>query len=128
VLRVLFDQPGAYDAYVVGSPSIWWNDEEVLQGEARFVSAIRAGKAAPRILITSNEWEQFEGAPGLQPDDLKEMKTERMVDNARELGARLQAIKGPAGYQVRYFLFSQETHISGAPAAASRGMAFLGHP
>ena len=125
VLHVLFEQPDAYRSYVVSSPSIWWNDKEVLRDEATIVSAIRAGKAVPRILITSNEWEQFKGAPGVQPDDLKEMKTERMVDNARELASRLQAIKGSAGYEVRYFLFLQETHISGAPAAASRGMAFL---
>jgi uncharacterized protein len=128
VLHVLLEQPDAYRSYVVGSPSIWWNDKEVLRDEAKFISAVRAGKAAPRILITSNEWEQFKGAPGLKPDDLKAMKADRMVDNARELGSRLQAIKGPAGYDVRYFLFFQETHLSGAPAAASRGMAFISRP
>jgi uncharacterized protein len=128
VLHVLFEQPDAYRSYVVSSPSIWWNDKEVLRDEAGFVAAMRAGKATPRILITSNEWEQFKGAPGVQQDDLKEMAWERMVDNARDLGSRLQGIKGSAGYEVRYFLFLQETHISGAPAAASRGMAFVSRP
>jgi predicted alpha/beta superfamily hydrolase len=128
VLHALFEQPDAYRTFVVGSPSIWWNDREVLQGEARFVSAVRAGKAAPRILVTSNEWEQFAGAPGLTPADLEFMERARMVDNARELESRLQAIKGSGGYVVRYFLFSQETHISGIPAAASRGLAFISRP
>jgi uncharacterized protein len=36
-LHVLFEQPDAYRTFVVGSPSIWWNDREVLQGEAGFV-------------------------------------------------------------------------------------------
>ena len=112
-LHVLFEQPDAYRTFVVGSPSIWWNDREVLQGEARLVSAVRAGKVAPRILVTSNEWEQFAGAPGRTPADLKFTEWARMVDNARELESRLQAIKGSDGYDVRYFLFSQETHVSG---------------
>jgi predicted alpha/beta superfamily hydrolase len=128
VLHVLFEQPDAYRTFVAGSPSIWWNDREVLQGEAGFVAEVRAGKSAPRILITSNEWEQFEGAPGLPPAVLEHMKASRMVDNARELESRLQAIKGSGGYGVRYFLFSQETHVSGMPAAASRGLAFISRP
>jgi uncharacterized protein len=127
-LHVLFEQPDAYRTFVLGSPSIWWNGREVLQGEARFVSAVRAGKVSPRILVTSNEWEQFAGAPGRTPAELKDMEWLRMVDNARELESRLQAIKGSGGYEVRYFLFSQETHISGIPAAASRGLVFIASP
>jgi predicted alpha/beta superfamily hydrolase len=128
VLHVLFEQPDAYNSYVVGSPSIWWNDREVLKGEAGFASAVRAGKAAPRILVTSNEWEQFEGASGLPPEQVKILKLVRMVDNARELESRLQAIQGSTGYDVQYFLFLHETHGSGIPAAASRGIAFISRP
>jgi hypothetical protein len=29
-LHVLFEQPDSYSTFVVGSPSIWWNDREVL--------------------------------------------------------------------------------------------------
>ena len=43
----------------------------------------------------------------------------------RELAARLKAVKGPPGYEVRYALFPEETHNSGIPASTSRGVAFV---
>jgi predicted alpha/beta superfamily hydrolase len=115
-LHVLFEHPNAYRSFVAGSPSIWWNDCELLKDEASFASAVRAGRASPRILITSDEWEQPKGDP------------DRMVDNARELATRLEEIKGPAGYDVRYVLFPSETHVTGIPASTSRGVAFISVP
>ncbi len=87
-LSVMFRHPEAYQTYVAGSPSIWWNEREVLKDEAGFEAAVRAGKVAPRILITSAGWEQS-GGPDLPPagkarDDLvKQLAAARMVDNAR---------------------------------------------
>jgi predicted alpha/beta superfamily hydrolase len=57
-LGVLFEHPDAYRTVVASSPSIWWNDREVLRKEAGFVAAVRAGKVSSRLLITSNGWEQ----------------------------------------------------------------------
>jgi len=130
-LDVLFKHPTAYRNYVVGSPSIWFNDREVLKGESRFSDAVRSGLAAPRILITSDRWEQSEEAPNLPKSGedrakaLADMAGFRMVDNARELADRLKALRGGAGYEVRYTLFPEETHQTGIPAATSRGVAFV---
>ena len=107
-LNVLFHHPEAYRTYVAGSPSIWFDGRKLLQEEATFSEAVRTGKAAPRVLITSDGWEQAEDSPDLPPSGearakgLEQMNSARMVDNARELAARLQAIKGSAGYEVRY--------------------------
>ncbi len=131
-LHVLFHHPNSFQTYVVGSPSIWWNDREVLKNEAAFRALVTAGKTAPRILITSNEWEQFAGSPSLPPPSaerhpvLAENTRERMVDNARDLANRLKALKGSKGYEVRYTLFPQETHLSGWAGAISRGITFVG--
>jgi predicted alpha/beta superfamily hydrolase len=133
-LHVLFHHPEAYRNYVAGSPSIWWDGREVLKGEAGFAEAVRAGKAAPRLLITSDGWEQGDGAPDLPPAGeqrtkmLEGLKAARMVDNARELADRLKAVKGGAGYEVDYALFPNETHNSGIPASTSRGVAFVTRP
>jgi len=133
-LHVLFQHPEAYRSYVAGSPSIWWNGREVLKGEAAFAEAVRAGKAAPRLLITSDGWEQGEDAPDLPPAGelrtkiLAGLNAARMVDNARELADRLKTIKGGAGYEVDYALFPGETHNSGIPASTSRGVAFVTRP
>jgi predicted alpha/beta superfamily hydrolase len=133
-LHVLFQHPRSYQGYVIGSPSIWWNDREVLKDENAFGALVKAGKVAPRILITSDQWEQFEGDPTLPPpgaerrDMLAELSEDRMVDNARELAARLTALQGGAGYKVRYTLFPEETHLSGMAASTSRGIAFIAVP
>jgi predicted alpha/beta superfamily hydrolase len=129
-LHVMFQHPEAYRTYVLGSPSIWWNAREVLKDEAGFAAAVRSGKTAPRILITSDQWEQDPASPEIplsgpqREAALQEMSGARMVDNARELAARLADIHGAAGYKVRYVLFPEETHLTGIPASGSRGLVF----
>lgn len=129
-LGVLFDHPNAYKTIVAASPSIWWNNRELLQKEAGFAAAVRAGTVSTRLLITASQWEQDPNAPGLPVDPvkraakLKEMAEDKMVDNAHGLAARLSALKGAPGYRVRYVLFPEETHLTGVPAAISRGVAF----
>jgi predicted alpha/beta superfamily hydrolase len=131
-LHVLFNHPDAYQSLVIGSPSIWWNGREVLKDEDKFAAAVRSAKAAPRILITSDQWEQGDGDdPGLpaagpeRQSRLAMLKSARMVDNASELAARLKALKGGPGYEVKYSVFPEESHNTGTPAAASRGANFL---
>jgi len=133
-LHVLFAHPDAYRTFVAGSPSIWWNDREVLAGEAGLVAAVKSGKTSPRILITSDTWEQDPASPDVPASGpgraaaLAELKMARMVDNARELADRLKAAPGPKGYEVRYALFADETHLTGMPAATSRGVTFAQMP
>jgi len=129
-LNVLFRHPDAYRTYVLGSPSIWWNDREVLKGEKGFAAQVRAGTVTPRILITSDQWEQDPASPDIPKDGpqrdvaLKEMSGARMVDNARELANRLAALRGPKDYKVRYVFFPEETHLTGMPASGIRGLVF----
>jgi predicted alpha/beta superfamily hydrolase len=130
-LHVMFKHPTEYRTFIAESPSIWFNDREVLKGEGAFSQAVRSGAAAPRILITSDRWEQSEESPELPTSGearakaIEEMGRFRMVDNARELADRLKALPGGAGYDVRYALFPDETHLTGSPAATSRGVAFV---
>lgn len=129
-LHVMFAHPDAYQGLFIGSPSIWWNQREVLKGEAGFAAAVRAGRAAPRILITSAEWEQGAGDPRtpLSGAALARSNDARLVDNARELAGRLKALSGAPEYDVNYAVFAAETHNSGIPAAFSRGAYFLYPP
>jgi hypothetical protein len=128
VLHALFNQPTAFRTYVAASPSIWWNERDVLNGEAAFVGRVEAGEAAPRVLVTIGGLEQ--NVPSFTPPGQTREEFEaqivqaRMVDNARELGQRLAAIKGSDGYLARFQLFEDETHLSVIPAAISRGLTF----
>lgn len=133
-LHVLFNHPESYRNYVAGSPSIWWNDSEVLQAEPQFAAAVRARQTAPRVLITSGEWEQSDKSPALartepkRSAEIKDMQEGAMVDNARNLAARLKAVPGAAPYEVRYALFAEETHLTGFAASTSRAVAFVSTP
>lgn len=129
-LCVLFDHPDAYHTIVAGSPSIWFNDRELLRKEPGFAAAVRAGRVTTRVLITSDGWEQTPPDSQL-PTDAKQrtaaLKTAAeyaMVDNAKGLASRLGGLKGAIGYNVRYVLFPEETHLTGNPSATSRGVAF----
>lgn len=132
-LHTMFRHPDAYQSLVIGSPSIWWNGGQVLADEAAFAAAVQAGTTAPRILITSQQWEQGDGdgdpslpAPGPErAQRVKQLSGLKMIDNARGLADRLKALKGAPGYEVQYFVFAQENHSTGTPAATSRGANFL---
>ena len=129
-LGVLFDHPDAYRTIVAGSPSIWFNDRELLRKEPGFAAAVKAGRVTTRVLITSDGWEQSPPESQLPSEEklraaaLKRAADYAMVDNARGLASRLGGLKGAMGYTVRYVLFPDETHLTGNPAAISRGVAF----
>jgi hypothetical protein len=101
----------------------------VLEGEAGFTQKVVSGVVAPRVLITVGGLEQTP-APvppgiGLKQEDADLMtRNARMVDNAVELGARLAALKGAPGYEVKTVVFADETHGSVEQAAVSRGVNF----
>jgi predicted alpha/beta superfamily hydrolase len=120
-LHILLTSPESYKTYVIGSPSVWWNGKQVLQDLPSFAKKVTDGKVSPRILITSDEWEQSAGSRSL-PENYK------MVDNARQVAETLQKITGRGSYRVDYILFPNETHNSGIPASTSRGVAFVESP
>ena len=133
-LGMLFKNPAAYETYVIGSPSIWWNEREVLDGEQAFAQRVRSGEVSPRVLLTSGELEQDPDSVKLPSDPAQRagvidaIAREKMVENAKALAGRLQSIKGSAGYRVEYVVFDGETHLSGIPAAVSRGYFFAMQP
>ena len=112
---------------VAGSPSIWWNHREVLKDEPAFEAAVTAGKATPRILITSGGLEETPlgvGAP--DTPEMRKLVHERRHDRHRQggLADRLEGLAGAPGYQVRYVLFDGEGHNEGEAAAMSRAINF----
>lgn len=130
-LHVLFKHPDAYQRVAILSPSIWFNNRQVLTEEADFVAAVRSGASTPKILITSGAWEQGEGDPSLPPPGperdarLARSQYTRMIDNARELAERLSAVKGGPGYEVKYTVFPEETHGTVSAPAINRAMVFV---
>ena len=121
VLRSLFRNPTAFSTYIAASPSIWWNNREVLADEAAFSKRARAGELHLKLLITSAGDEQYRGD---DPQLLAEaQRGSRMVDNASELAARLAALSPQKVHVVRT-IFDGELHITASDAALNRAVRF----
>jgi len=131
-LNALFARPSAFSVFVASSPSIWWHDRALLASEADFARRIEAGEATPRVLITIGGGEQTlprRLPPGYTEESLGELMTSaRMVDNARELGARLAALKGADGYVARFHQFDGEDHLTAMAGSIARALDFALRP
>lgn len=132
VLNALFDAPGAFSAYVAGSPSIWWNERAVATRVADFRRRVEAGEAKPRVLVTIGALEQEPGkthAPGMTAEEVAALIAKgRMVDNAREIAGELAAIAGPPGYEVRFHEFGGEDHLTAMAGTLARALDFALRP
>ncbi len=119
-LRVLLRHPEMFTTYIVASPSIWWNDRQVLDDEAAFAKRVKDGGLNLRVLITSAGNEQYRG-----PDsDKREKDQARMIDNAVELADRLKMLE-PHGLAVTWTLFPDESHNSVSLATLGRAVRFV---
>jgi predicted alpha/beta superfamily hydrolase len=127
-IDALLDRPEAFNAYVASSPSIWWKDCAVLEGECGFAARMQARKVAPRVLITVGAREQYVPArlpEGVSREQMQSLLTQaRMVDNARELAVRLRCAGGPPGYRVQFHAFDGEDHTTALSASVGRAVAF----
>jgi predicted alpha/beta superfamily hydrolase len=131
-LGVLFNHPQSFRNFVASSPSIWWNNRAILNDEPGFAQKVRSGAASPRVLILVGGKEQDAPdalLPGMTREQLaKVVLQSRMVDNAAELAAQLQQIKGGPGYLVRFHAFDGDDHLTALPASIGRALAFALRP
>ena len=119
VLRALLRGTDSFSAYLISSPSIWWEEQVVLRDEAPFAAKMSKPGSPIRVLVVSAGDEQYRG------DDAKLLADAakfRMVDNASELAERLSKM-GPRLTVSRYVL-EGETHISVSHAALTRSLRF----
>jgi predicted alpha/beta superfamily hydrolase len=120
VLRALLRNPSAFSTYVLSSPSIWWNDREILADEEAFSKRARAGEFHLKVLVTSAGDEQYRGD---DPELLLAANRTRMVDNASELAVRLKALNSQ-NITVGRTIFEGEIHNTVPQASLSRALRF----
>lgn len=110
-LHAYFDE-WPFDAYVAVSPSIFWNESEVLRRE------LPQGDMARSLRLYVGGEEQTDDAEA-PPDVVARQQRFRMVDNAFDLARRLNAGRpGLAAVEV----IPAATHDSVALAALERGL------
>lgn len=140
VLHVLFAHPEAFQAYVAGSPSIWWGDRAILGKLDGFLAKPGTGR---RLLLTVGSEEQrvtpaqdaLVAADVAVADKAAVIAMNRCliegmaaVDSARWLGERLAQAASPK-VSVSFVEFAGESHVSVIPAYVSRGLTFaIGTP
>jgi hypothetical protein len=130
-LHALLRRTASFQQFVAISPSIWWNDREVLAHEAGFAARVQAGEVRARLLITVGELESAvrypqAGAhtlPGTREDFEQMAAYCRMVPDATELGARLATLQRP-GFAVQTFVHPDDDHNTVPPAGVARGIRF----
>jgi len=118
ILRSLFRNATAFSTYILSSPSIWWNNREVLADEEAFSKRAIAGEIHLKLLVTSAGDEQYRG------NDPKLLAVDgRQVDNASELAARIGALH-PGNITVVRTIFAGEIHNTVPQASLSRALRF----
>ena len=121
-LYTFFTRPTAFQSYVAMSPSIWLGDRHILTEEAAYRATYPGTPDTSRLLIMVGECEQIVGecdaaVPSTPRRDAWLVPEGRMVDNAKEMQARLAELKGE---DVQVHIIPHEHHISVIGASLSR--------
>jgi predicted alpha/beta superfamily hydrolase len=103
VAYALFHQPDLFSRYLISSPSLDWDDEEIFREETQFYHSAHPTHSA-KIFICGGS---------LEPDP--------MIPDIERLKALLVQ-RNYTGWQVSEQIFSNETHLSVLPFALSRGL------
>ena len=102
-LYTLFHKPELFQKYLISSPSLYWNDFEMLGEETEYYSG-RHKRLQARIFIS---------AGSLEPDP--------MTPDIKQL-VNLLRQRGYQGLEITENIFQGETHLSVIPFSFSRGM------
>jgi hypothetical protein len=114
---VLLTAPAMFDGYVLGSPSLWFDDYLVLARERAFASAHRDLRA--RVYLGAGEFEAR--APRGRPHDPRYNTDRDMVADTQAF-ARTLASRHYPGLQVHSDVIAGEDHLTVAPALITRGL------
>ena len=126
-LYTLFEHPNAFSTYIVSSPSLWYNQEQVLEGIPKLKRSVEAGESSPRILLEAGGLEAltYDVLRRLPPDrQVKAIAAGSEVDGVLALAKQLEAIKGAPDYRVESHIFEGENHLSVVPASVTRALTF----
>ncbi|KRB62042.1 esterase [Rhizobium sp. Root708] len=119
-LFALFERPDLFRNWIAASPSISWEDSQLLEREAR-----RTHGSGGFVHLSAGEYEGDELAPFQYHNEdaaerLENNKLERTVDLAREMAERLDGT--PDGLRARFELLPGETHMSVLAAVVNRAV------
>ena len=124
--HALLARPDLFRRYLLASPSIWWDDAELLALEER-TAATRARLDAQVYLAVGDREESAETRAWPVALPPAAVAAAAMVTNAERLVRRLRS-RGTKGLDIHLEVLPDEHHASIFPSAASRGLLHLFGP
>ena len=107
-LFTLFTSPKSFNRYVIGSPSIWWDNKHILQVEEEYS---KHNKELPaKIFISAGDLEEEGDSDAF-----------RMVTNVKSLSKTLKK-RNYEGMTMKTVILEDETHCSAVAATLNRGL------
>lgn len=123
VLHTLLTRPQAFSSYLASSPSLWWNQQQVLHSRLTALAALPP-EQRPRVQISVGALED-ELPPGGLPSEMRAQFLSRpMLEPARAMAARLRQLSGYAE-RLRVYELAGENHGSAWLPALTRGLQFF---
>ena len=94
---------------LLSSPSIWWNNQSVLEKEENLIGELNSAKFETGVFLTVGALER-----------------EHMVVGANELSERLLQVKHDQ-FRFTFYEAEGENHASVVPTSLSKGLRFISH-
>ncbi|WP_184467909.1 alpha/beta hydrolase [Rhizobium esperanzae] len=121
-LYALFERPGLFANWIAASPTIYWENSEILNNEAQ---RQRIPGNAAFLHLSAGEYEGDELAPFQYRNEdaairLEKRKTERTILLAQEMAERLKSTAD--GLHAEFELYAGQTHMSVLAAAVNRAV------
>ncbi|PHN01390.1 alpha/beta hydrolase [Flavilitoribacter nigricans] len=107
-LYALFQEPALFQRYLIGSPSIWYDDKLIIQSEQTYADA--HSDLSAKLFIAVGELEEEVNAG--------------MVRNMLELTSKLKSRNYP-GLSLHRTILEGETHMSAPAVCFQRGLRFF---
>ena len=137
---VLLNQPETFQRYIIMSPSIWWNGEEVWKWESRF--AKNNNDINAKVFVTAGSLETIEVQKKMMDDMLKDAPEQAvqmfkpMLDHFEKEGwpkmAEITPVfvdklesRGYKNLKIHCHNMPHESHSSVAPGGLSRGLRYV---
>ena len=108
-LYVMFNAPDTFNRYIIGSPSVWWDDEVILDQAKKFAGSGKPLRA--RVFMSVGALEEVGG----------ESAGFRMVTNVFRIEQALRAGEIP-GLELQTLVIPDETHTSVIASNFVRGL------
>ncbi|MGO4670706.1 alpha/beta hydrolase [Bosea sp. 2RAB26] len=114
--QILFTEPGLFNGYILGSPSLWYDKRHALKLEAGY--ATRNQDLAANVYLYVGAYE------AQQKGDRRYNQTVDMVADNRALETALLSRKFPS-LKLKSAILNDEDHLTVAPRGFTQGLKYL---